>query len=54
MGFGKDTEQLGFTDKIRTLEKLTSLSLPADRSIIILYQWFRIIGSKNGRYYHCC
>ena len=24
MNFGKDTEQLGFSDKIRTLEKLTS------------------------------
>ena len=26
VGFGKDTEQLGFSDKIRTLEKLTSLN----------------------------
>lgn len=26
MNYGKDTEQLGFTDKIRTLEKLTSLN----------------------------
>ncbi|MEO6550738.1 MAG: hypothetical protein ABIN94_22225 [Ferruginibacter sp.] len=34
MNFGKDTDQLGFTDKIRTLQKFTALNERTQRNAV--------------------